>query len=337
MLENGFGEHNIQGIGDKHIPLIHNVMNTDVVVAVSDRATDELDVLFNTEAGRRYLVDRRGVARRRSSTRSSTSASRRSATCSPRSRRRSCSASVPTTPSITVATDGAAPVRERASQDPGRALRRTFGDVDAAEVFAEHLGAAGTDHVARVHRADRTRIFNLGYYTWVEQQGTPLDVFEARRSQRFWRELRRLPAGVGRADRRLQRARGDGRRAVIDRLPLCGLRRRVAVATPLAVAVPRTPTAADRHHVLVPRRGRPRRCDPVDDPNPLVGASTAVYAWAAFAAAHGMGADDRAAGPLASTQAVTAVDGVGFVVTPFARSPAPVRRLGFSPRRRRAG
>ena len=34
MLENGFGEHNIQGIGDKHIPLIHNVMNTDVVVGV---------------------------------------------------------------------------------------------------------------------------------------------------------------------------------------------------------------------------------------------------------------------------------------------------------------
>ena len=32
MLRNGFGEHNIQGIGDKHIPLIHNVMNTDLVV-----------------------------------------------------------------------------------------------------------------------------------------------------------------------------------------------------------------------------------------------------------------------------------------------------------------
>jgi cysteine synthase len=45
MLENGFGEHNIQGIGDKHIPLIHNVTNTDVVAAISDRATDELDVL----------------------------------------------------------------------------------------------------------------------------------------------------------------------------------------------------------------------------------------------------------------------------------------------------
>ena len=38
MLYNGFGEHNIQGIGDKHIPLIHNVMNTDALVAISDAA-----------------------------------------------------------------------------------------------------------------------------------------------------------------------------------------------------------------------------------------------------------------------------------------------------------
>ena len=58
---NGFGEHNIQGIGDKHVPLIHNVMNTDVVVGVSDRATDTLLTLFNTDAGRKYLVERRGV------------------------------------------------------------------------------------------------------------------------------------------------------------------------------------------------------------------------------------------------------------------------------------
>ena len=51
MLYNGFGEHNIQGIGDKHIPLIHNVMNTDAACAVSDRATDALDLLFNASAG----------------------------------------------------------------------------------------------------------------------------------------------------------------------------------------------------------------------------------------------------------------------------------------------
>ena len=61
MLRNGFGEHNIQGIGDQHIPLIHNVLNTDVALAVSDRATDRLGVLFGTEAGRSYLHERRAV------------------------------------------------------------------------------------------------------------------------------------------------------------------------------------------------------------------------------------------------------------------------------------
>ena len=32
MINNGYGEHNIQGIGDKHIPLIHNVMNMDYLI-----------------------------------------------------------------------------------------------------------------------------------------------------------------------------------------------------------------------------------------------------------------------------------------------------------------
>ena len=62
LLYNGFGEHNIQGIGDKHVPLIHNVMNTDVVVGISDRSTDALDVLFNTDTGRQFLAERTGMA-----------------------------------------------------------------------------------------------------------------------------------------------------------------------------------------------------------------------------------------------------------------------------------
>ena len=62
MLENGYGEHNIQGIGDKHVPLIHNAMNTDFIVDISDRATDNLTALFNTDAGRAYLRDEMGVA-----------------------------------------------------------------------------------------------------------------------------------------------------------------------------------------------------------------------------------------------------------------------------------
>ena len=61
MLYNGYGEHNIQGIGDKHIPFIQNVMNMDMVVGVSDDACDRLNVLFNSEEGRSYLEGRRRV------------------------------------------------------------------------------------------------------------------------------------------------------------------------------------------------------------------------------------------------------------------------------------
>ncbi len=61
MLANGFGEHNIQGIGDKHIPLIHNVMNTDLVAGISDRATDQLSVLFAAREGIEFLRARRRV------------------------------------------------------------------------------------------------------------------------------------------------------------------------------------------------------------------------------------------------------------------------------------
>ena len=58
---NGFGEHNIQGIGDKHVPLIHNVMNTDVVDRGERPRDRHAATLFNTDEGRRYLVERRGV------------------------------------------------------------------------------------------------------------------------------------------------------------------------------------------------------------------------------------------------------------------------------------
>ncbi|MDH3453294.1 MAG: pyridoxal-phosphate dependent enzyme, partial [Gammaproteobacteria bacterium] len=55
LLYNGYGEHNIQGIGDKHVPLIHNVMNMDFAVGVSDSATDSLNLLFNTAVGRKHM------------------------------------------------------------------------------------------------------------------------------------------------------------------------------------------------------------------------------------------------------------------------------------------
>jgi len=190
MLENGFGEHNIQGIGDKHIPLIHNVMNTDAVVAVSDRATDELDVLFNTEAGRAHLVERVGVDPAVVATLEHFGFS---AICN-------VLAAIkvaklwdlgPQDALLTVATDGA----DLYPSERVKTLSRRFGDrfdaVEASGVFAEHLAGVTTDHMIDCTVRDRNRIFNLGYYTWVEQQGTPFELFEARRSQDFWTGLRR--------------------------------------------------------------------------------------------------------------------------------------------------
>ena len=189
MLENGFGEHNIQGIGDKHIPLIHNVMNTDVVVGVSDRATDELDVLFNTPAGQQYLASRHGFSAELIDALTHFGFS---AICN-------VLAAIKTAKLmgygandaiVTIATDGGALYpSERVKTIAGR-FKGEFTAVDAAEIFSEHLGSVSTDNMIDCTERDRNRIFNLGYYTWVEQQGTPLDVFEARRSQSFWRSVR---------------------------------------------------------------------------------------------------------------------------------------------------
>ena len=66
-----------------------------------------------------------------------------------------------------------------------------FTALDAAAVWGEHLANVPTAHAVECTERIRNRIFNLGYYTWVEQQGTPVQLFEARRSQEFWTGLRR--------------------------------------------------------------------------------------------------------------------------------------------------
>jgi cysteine synthase len=190
MLENGFGEHNIQGIGDKHIPLIHNVTNTDVVVGITDRATDELDVLFNTAAGRQYLVERKAVP---ADVVAALEHFGFSAICNVLAAIKTAKllGLGPDDAIVTIATDGAALYpSERAKTLAGR-FGGDFTTVDAAEVFGEHLGHVDTADTIDCTERDRNRIFNLGYYTWVEQQGTPFELFEARRGQDFWRGLRR--------------------------------------------------------------------------------------------------------------------------------------------------
>jgi cysteine synthase len=191
MLANGFGEHNIQGIGDKHIPLIHNAMNTDLVAAISDRATDQLSVLFADGQGIEYLRMRRQVPE---PVLRSLSAFGLSSICN-------ILAAVkvakylrlgPDDVVMTVATDGAGMYRSERERIAARDFPGGFKPADAAEVFGRWMLAAGTDNLLETTLADRNRIFNLGYYTWVEQQGVSLADFEARRDQRFWAGLRDL-------------------------------------------------------------------------------------------------------------------------------------------------
>ncbi|MEO6125360.1 MAG: pyridoxal-5'-phosphate-dependent protein subunit beta [Ilumatobacteraceae bacterium] len=190
MLENGFGEHNIQGIGDKHIPLIHNVTNTDVVVGISYHATDELDVLYNTPAGKAYLADRKGFS---PALLDALEHFGFSSTCNVLAAIKAAKllGFGPDDAVVTIATDGGAMYPSNRITTIETRFGGEFTEVDAAGVYGQHLADIDIDATIECTNRDRNRIFNLGYYTWVEQQGTPFELFEARRSQDFWRGLRR--------------------------------------------------------------------------------------------------------------------------------------------------
>jgi cysteine synthase len=212
MLCNGFGEHNIQGIGDKHIPLVHNVMNTDFVAAVSDRATDRLGVLFNTGVGRSHLVERRGVD---AALVESLSSLGLSSICNVLAAIKTAKYEGygPDDVVVTVATDGATMYGSERDLALARYFPGGFDEVAAAEVFGEHLLGVTTDHLLELTHSERERIFNLGYYTWVEQQGVSIEDFSARRDQAFWKGMREVvPAWDAMIDE------FNGRTGVLERL-----------------------------------------------------------------------------------------------------------------------
>jgi hypothetical protein len=92
----------------------------------------------------------------------------------------------------TVATDGAEMYGSEQAKAQAKYFPGGFDTIHAGEVFAQHLVGASTDHLLELSAVDRARIFNLGYYTWVEQQGVSVSEFTARRDQRFWRDLQKL-------------------------------------------------------------------------------------------------------------------------------------------------
>jgi hypothetical protein len=87
---------------------------------------------------------------------------------------------------LTVATDGAAMYGSEIDKVVTRDFGNRFDEVAAGEIWGRTLAGATTDHLMEMTQIDRKRVFNLGYFTWVEQQGVSLEEFNARSKQSFW-------------------------------------------------------------------------------------------------------------------------------------------------------
>ena len=175
MLTNGFGAHRIEGIGDKHIPWIHNVKNTDIVMAIDDAGPMGLLRLFNEEAGQEYLVEQ-GVSadlvEKLPILGISSIANILSSIKMAKYYELGSEDIV-----LTVATDSMEMYASRVLE-----LREEEGEftrLNAAANFAQYLKGVTTDYLQELTYNDRKRVHNLKYYTWVEQQGRSYEEIQA--------------------------------------------------------------------------------------------------------------------------------------------------------------
>ena len=211
MLYNGFGEHNIQGIGDKHIPLIHNVMAPTWrrhLRRVHRRAQPAVQLQSGSRIPAAPPGSTRGSIDRLhmlglSSLCNILASIKRPSTSARRGRRPFDRGHRPRPA-----------VRHRAREDLKTAFKGSFDEVKAAEVFGRHLRATLTitTRMTPVTGTDlRPGILHLGGATGREHRR-----IRGSTSPRFWRGLRSHP-GLGRDDRRVQRAHGCRGRRVRDR------------------------------------------------------------------------------------------------------------------------
>jgi cysteine synthase len=175
LLDNGFGAHHIEGIGDKHIPWIHNVKNTDMVMGIDDAAAMGIIRLFNEPAGQEYLTSQgvspefveklpllgiSSVANMLSSIKFA-----------------KYYELGPNDVVLTIATDSMEMYQSRLvelNEEKG-----PFTDLDATGVFERYLHGTSIDYVQELGYYDRKRIHNLKYFTWVEQQGKTYEEIQA--------------------------------------------------------------------------------------------------------------------------------------------------------------
>ncbi len=168
ILENGFGGHRIEGIGDKHIPWIHNVRNTDMAIAIDDEDSQRLLRLFNTKEGQKYLAKELGLDKEliEKLTWLGISGIANVLCCIKMAKYYELTEKDVV---MTVLTDSADMYRSRIDE-----LNQQYGGYDTREAALDHnlhmLGLK-TDNLLELTYQERKRVHNLKYYTWVEQQG----------------------------------------------------------------------------------------------------------------------------------------------------------------------
>jgi cysteine synthase len=167
MLENGFGAHRIEGIGDKHIPWVHNVKNTDMVVAIDDNAVVNLARLFNEPEGKKHLVES-GVPEETVAQLDllGFSGIGNVLSCIKMAKYYELGSDDVL---LTVLTDSMELYGSRLEE-----MKQESGEytaMDASADKARYLLGERTDNLLELSYQERRRIHNLKYFTWVEQQG----------------------------------------------------------------------------------------------------------------------------------------------------------------------
>ena len=188
LLLNGFGGHRIEGIGDKHVPWIHNLKNTDLVMAIDDAACMALVRLFNEPAGRAYLV-RQGVPETLVGQLDllGISSIANVLSCIKFAKWYELGERDIV---LTVFTDSMELYQSRL-----RKLREEHGEyseLDAAADYHRYLLGCTVDYVEELGYWDRKRIHNLKYFTWVEQQGKTVEELQAQwYDPEYWSSIHR--------------------------------------------------------------------------------------------------------------------------------------------------
>lgn len=193
LLENGFGAHRIEGIGDKHVPWIHNVKNTDIVMALDDNVIVNLARLFNEPAGRAYLVEQ-GVPESTVEDLDLLGFSS-IANLSMAVKFAKYYELGENDVILTVFTDSMELYGSRLQEM--RAERGEYTERDAAADYARYMLSLTTDHLQDLRYTDRRRVHNLKYFTWVEQQGkTYEEITDQWYKRDYWTAIQEQVEGI---------------------------------------------------------------------------------------------------------------------------------------------